>query len=332
MVRRLIALGIGVLLLIIVVVAVKGCLDSRHKSALSSYNTHVTSIISENNDKVITPFFAALQSGGSASEIVQSLQAVEQVALSDAKLARSINVPGEMSHAQTNLELALDLRAAAVTNVTGQITTALSTTSGVAAQDAIDKIAGQMQALLASDVVYSQRVQPLIAQALDEGGVHQQTVVGSKSLTNFGWLQSAQVANALGATIVVRQPGGKAAPGTHGHGLTDVKVNGVTLNTTGNNNVPSSPAPIFVVDFQNQGENDEVDVKVNLKITGPGKPILRSATVPQTKKGTAAQVRIPLNAPVPTSSSLVTVSIGHVLGEKNFSNNHASYTVTFGPG
>jgi hypothetical protein len=332
MLRRGIALGVGVLFLIIVVLLIHGCLDSRHKSALRSYNTHVTSIMADNNTKVIQPLFAALTSGSSPAQVLQDLQAVDQVAAFDAKQARGLSVPGEMSHAQTNLELVLDLRSSAVNTITNQITTALSTTgSGRAAQAAVDQITGQMQGLLASDVVYSQRVIPQIKQALDDGGVHGQVLTPSKALNNFGWLDNAQVTSAIGAQVSARPSNGKLAPGTHGHGLDSVKVNNVTLDANAaNNNVPGKPAPVFIVAFTNQGENDEVDVAVHVTISGATKTIRLKKVLPQTKAGQPAEARIPLTSPVPTTPVEVKVSIGKVRGEKTTTNNNATYTVTFG--
>jgi hypothetical protein len=331
MLRRAIALGVGVLFLIVIVLAVHGCLSSRHKAALRDYNTRVASIVSDNNASVIAPLFQDLgHSNGSAGPLVQNLQAVEQVAFADAKRADALSAPSEMAHAQSNLELVLNLRAEAIANIAGQVTTALATTgNGVAQQNAIDKITGQMQALLASDVIYSQRVIPQIKQALDDGGVSGQVIRESKSLNNFGWLDNAQVTTALGATVTPRTPGGKLAPGPHGHGLTDVKINGTLLSTGGNNNV-SAKAPIFTVDFANQGASNEVDVTVHVSITGPGKAIHLKKTLLQTKAGSPAQVNIPLTSTVPKGPVLVTVTIGKVRGEKDLANNHASYTVTFG--
>jgi hypothetical protein len=242
-----------------------------------------------------------------------------------------LSAPSEMAQAQTNLELVLDLRASAVNEITNQITTALSTTSGGAAQAAVNRITGQMQALLASDVIYSQRVAPQITKALADGDAGGQLPPASRALTNFGWLDNAQVTTAIGADVPVKRPGGKPAPGTHGHGLTDTKINGVTLSTSGNNNV-SRKAPIFTVDFMNQGENNEVDVRVNITISGDFKTIHMHKTIPQTFAGKASQAIVPLTAPVPTSPAEVTVSVSKVPGEKTLSNNRASYTVTFGSG
>jgi hypothetical protein len=336
MVRRGLALAIGVILLIIIVVAVHGCLSSRHKAALKDYNLKVTNVISDNNSQVIKPLFQALQSGGTPSALIGDLQTIAQAASQDAKQAQGFSAPSEMSQAQRNLELVLNLRSAAVNEITAQIPTALSTTgtgtgSSAAAQAAIDNITGQMQALLASDVVYSQRVYPQIHEALANGGVKDQVTPQSKSLTNFGWLDNAQVTSAIGATVPVKRPNGKPAPGTHGHGLDSVKVNGVTLSTTGTNHVPAKPAPVFNVAFTNQGENAEIDVRVTVTVSAPGSAkIKQSKTLPETKAGQSAVATIPLGATPPSGPTLVSVTIGKVPGEKFTSNNHASYTVVFG--
>ena len=80
-----------------------------------------------------------------------------------------------------------------------------------------------MQIFLASDVVYSQRVAPLIVQALDETGIKGQTIPESKSLPGYTWLAPDTVAEGdrRHAPAAARRTGGSSCPeGTAcGHGL-----------------------------------------------------------------------------------------------------------------
>ena len=94
-----------------------------------------------------------------------------------------------MAGAQRDLLLAFDLRSEGVTKVAALMPTAL----GGQGKQAIAQIAGDMEIFLASDVLYSQRVAPLIQQALDEGGVQGLTTAPSRSLPNIGWLEPTTV-------------------------------------------------------------------------------------------------------------------------------------------
>ena len=176
-----------------------------------------------------------------------------------------------------------------------------------------------MQALLASDVVYSQRVAPQIEQALNDARRRWPDPDPEQVADQLRLARHRPGREAIGATVTVKRPGGKPAPGSHGHGLTDVKVNGVTLSTIGQQQRPAqAPRRSSSSTSSNQGENDEVDVQVNVTISGPGvKTIQPAQDRPQTKAGSSAQVSIPLAAAVPTSPALVTVSISKVPGEKN---------------
>jgi hypothetical protein len=86
----------------------------------------------------------------------------------------------------------------------------------------------------------------------------------------------------------------------------------------------------FDVKFANQGENDEIDVKVLVAITGATKPIQVQKTLNQTKAGTSAEAQIPLGQSPPIGSPVtIKAQIVGVPGEKNLTNNKQSYTAIF---
>ena len=156
--------------LIIIVLGFKGCLDSRKERALKDYSRDASAIVTDSNDQVSKPFFELLQSGKSTGNDLQvQVNQVRLTAEEDAKRARELSVPGEMTPAQQNLLLVLDLRAQALTRIAEKLTAAQG--RGPQAEQATNEIAGQMQMFLASDVVYSQRAAPLIVQALDEADI-----------------------------------------------------------------------------------------------------------------------------------------------------------------
>ena len=80
----------------------------------------------------------------------------------------------------------------AIEKLTGLLPKAL----GGKDKQSIEYIAGAMQILLASDVLYSQRVAPLIQQSLSEHGVHGIPTSPSRFLPNLGWLEPNTVSPA----------------------------------------------------------------------------------------------------------------------------------------
>ena len=66
MVRRLVAAGVGLLVIIVLVLGIKGCLNSRQEQALKDYNRDVASLVQESNANT-DDFYTALTTGGTSS-------------------------------------------------------------------------------------------------------------------------------------------------------------------------------------------------------------------------------------------------------------------------
>src|SRR5436190_8281893 len=207
LVRRAIGLGGVVLILILLVVGVKACSSSAKKNSLRDYNTDVASIARDSDTQVTGPFFKLLESPnkGSAVNVEAQINQFRASAEDLAKRSRALSPPDEMRDAHIALQMGLDLRAGALDKISEKIRAALGTGSG--AETAVNQIAGQMQAFLSSDVIWSQRVAPLIKEGLDGSDITGQTTPISRSLPNLGWLDPATVAARLGA---------KGAAGTTG--------------------------------------------------------------------------------------------------------------------
>jgi hypothetical protein len=331
--RQFVLFGGLALIAIILIFTAKSCSSTRHKNALKDYNRNVASIVQDSDDRVSKPLFDVL-GGGGGGQTQDVRVAVSQLRLSaeeDAKRARALNASDDVAVAQHDLELTMNLRATGVTRIGDLLPRALSNQPSAA--ESIQKIAGQMQAFLASDVVYSQRVAPLIRQALDDNGIHGQTIATSKFLPNIGWLDPAQVGSRINpdAGAGSSSSSGAVAPGSHGHGLISVKAGTVTL-VPGQpvNHVPATaPLPLDVT-YANQGENDESNVTITAKITGGPKPITATKRLNQTKAGTTATVTMQLpSVPPKGSSAMLTVTIKPVRGEKKTDNNTQTYTILF---
>jgi hypothetical protein len=311
---------------------VKSCSSTRHKNALKDYNREVTSIVQSSDRTVSKQLFDVLSKGGQSQDVTVAVNQVRLVAEEDAKRARDLDAPDDVAAAQHDLEQVMNFRAEGVKNIGDLLTKALSNQPSAVA--AIRGIAGQMQLFLASDVVYSQRVAPLIVDALDDNDLHDQAVSPSKFLPNIGWLDAAKVGNKINpdAGAASSSVTGEVKPGTHGHGIIGVKAGGVALSPTGSgiNRVPAK-APLAVeVTYANQGENDESNVTISVKITGGPKTISSTKRLNQTKAGTQAAVPIQLTSVPPSgSSTTMTVTIKPVPGEKKTDNNTTTYTILF---
>ena len=336
LIRRGVAAGVALLVIILLVLGIRGCLNSQRDEALRDYNRSVGALIQESDDQVGKKFFSDLASGSasagtstSGSATVNIDQDINQTRVNAEDLVRRAkrqSVPGEMSKAQRYLMLTLTLRRDAIAKIADKLRSARAATG---ADQAVTQIAGQMQAFLSSDVVYSQRVVPYIQRGLKDAGISGQTVATTQFLPDLGWLAPEQVAKRLGAPV--NGPAkGPVAPGSHGHQLESVSVGATALKENGANKV-SKASPVFTVKFANQGENDESNVLVKVTIEGSGQPITVTKPVPNSPAGAESTVDVPLGQAPPTGSPVtVTVEIQKVPGEAQVDNNKKSYQVLFG--
>jgi hypothetical protein len=341
LVRRLVAAGGIVLVVVLLVVLVKGCVDNRREAALKDYNRGVRTLVEQSRSDVSKRFFEALSgaSSGAPTQVQETINQLRVVADEELSQAERLDTPDAMKSAQSNLELLLSLRRDGVANVADKIQTALGGTAG--AGTAVDAIAAQMQAFNASDVIYSQRVAPLILKGLKDDGIaaSYDGTAGEQVLPyadflpadgGISWMSPDFVAQQLGASSASSRTTGTPAPGLHGHQVDSVSVGGVDLTTAGSNRIPASPPPTFVVNFTNGGENDETNVRVTVEITGSGTPIRAQAIVPNTTAGEAATANVTLRqSPSTSGPSTIRVTVEQVPGEQTLDNNVASYTALF---
>ena len=323
-------MGIGLLVFILLAIGVNSCRNSAKENGLKDYNRNVTAVIKDSDGQVGAPFFQLLNNAQrQSSDLRLQVNQLRLAADENLKSAKAFDVPGDMTAAQRNLELALSLRATAMRRIADQIPAALG--RGAASTQAIRSISAQMQSFLASDVVYSQRVAPLIRDALDNAGVNGQAIAGSRFTPDVSWLAPSTVAAKLGRDAgTATGASGAVAPGLHGHGIVSVTAGDVTLQPGGTiNRVPAANTS-FTINFANQGDNEERNVRVGLRVRGGGKSIVQNKTIATTKSKADATVTIPLGqAPPVGQAATVTVSIAPVPGEKNTTNNRQQYTVIF---
>ena len=317
MLRRGLALGGGLLLLILIVLGVKGCLDARAESELSDYADKVTEIVEE-TEGTSKDFFASLEEPGglSVTEFTAKVNADRSAMDNYAQRVDSLGAPGDMKRAQQNLELAYELRVSAMNEIGEKMSTALG---DAGAEKAMAAIAKQMQKLFASDVVYEQVVRPEIDGVLAGKGISGHDVPQSSFLPDEKWLEESTVSSALGA---ISGNSAAATSGIHGLELTGVSVNGSELVEGGATTIAGEEGVEVEATVQNQGESTENGVTVAVTVEGN----TLQAEIEEIGAGEEATVTIPLT-PAPKGEVTLEVEAQPVPGETLTENNEATYTL-----
>lgn len=332
--RQGVAIAVGLLLFVLLVVGIDACRDSARKGGLREYNEEVSQLVARSDTEVGRPFFERLAAGGGQQEALDlegQVNLLRELSGDLARQAAALEAPEAMAQAQTALELVLEMRRDALAKIAGKLPDAQAT--GPSAEDAIVEIAGQMQLFYASDLLYRYRVAPAMGSALEEAEVEGQDVQATNFFPTIEWLDSTKLAPRLGATISAGRRGGPVAPGSHGHGLTSVSVNGTALDSETANRIAAGASLSFNVRFQNQGENNENGVVVKVSIEGSGAPVTAQATLPQSSAGSEASVDVPLtNAPPINQPVQINVSVEPVPGEEKTDNNRQSFPALFTQG
>jgi hypothetical protein len=327
MMRRRFAAGGAVVLLIIIVLLINGCLKSQKQQSLKDYNRHVGEIAQGFDAQVGKPLFAALAGAGGKSALDVQVQ-VNNLLGEAQKLtakAKALSVPGEMTSPQRDLLLMSDLRVEGITKIAALLPSAL----GGQSKQAGPKVAGDMETFLASDVIYSQRVAPLIQQALMANSIHEATTP-TRLLPNIGWLEPNTVISRLTGQAATGSTTG-VAPGTHGSSLVSVAVGTNTLAPEPTlNHITGGGSPTFTVTVEDTGSNPETNVKVDVTVTAAGKPIKGSHVINSTQPGTKVNVEIPVSGVPVGVAAKIEVAVEPVPGETNSENNKNTYLAIFG--
>jgi hypothetical protein len=330
MVRRRVAAGVAVVLLIVIVLVVNGCLKSQRQQALKDYNGHVTQLARESDQNVSGPLFSTLAGAGSKSALSVEVQVDQLRVLAQnlANHAKGLSVPGDMAGAQRNLTLTFDLRAEGLTKVAALVPTAL----GGQGKQASSLIAGDMEIFLASDVVYSQRIAPLIQQALAANGTHGLSTAASRFVPNLGWLDPATVFTRITGQSASAAQSTAAVTGNHGSALKGVSAGGTTLEGEPTlNHISGGGSPTFTVQVENSGESPETNVKVDATVTAAGKQFKASHVIEKTEPGKTVNVDIPVTGIPVGVASKIEINIEGVPGENDLENNKGTFLAIFGP-
>jgi hypothetical protein len=317
MLRRGLALGGGLVLLILIVLGVKGCLDARANRELSDYARNVAQIVEE-TQQTSKSFFERLEDPGNASvtDFIDQVNADRSAVDTYAARIDDLSTPGDMSRAQSNLELSYQLRASAMDVIAEKTDDALG---DAGAEKAMEAIARQMQKLLASDVIYEQVVRPEVDSVLAANGISDSDLPESTFLADEKWLDESAVSDALSA---VSGGGSTNVSGVHGTEISGVTVNETELIEGAPTTIAGEEGVVVEVGVRNPLESTENGVTV--AVTYEGNTVKGEIDeLPAGETGTAV---IPLT-PAPSGEVTIEIEVEAVPGEEVLENNEAAYSL-----
>ena len=331
MIRRAVAAGAGLLVLVLLILVIKGCRDSARKQAFRDYFRDITGVMQQSNQES-HGLFTLLTKPGTQSpvQLASNVNAYRGDAAQLVDRANALDPPGELAGAQRYVVEVLELRRDGIAGVARQLPTALGDSNQ---KLATNRMSLYMRNFLASDVVYTQRVLPAVHRAAaGEGVAADARLPESHFISDLGWLMPGTVAERIGRIRSGGSGGGPIAPGLHGTGLGTVTVapGGQTLSSSGATDIKATPNLSFNVQVMDQGDNAEKQIPVKVTISGAGKPIVVTQKLDAIAAGQTKTVSVPLAATPPTGRPVtVTVQIIGVPGEKNLSNNKGTFAAVF---
>jgi hypothetical protein len=320
--------------LILLVLAFRGCLNARNERAIKDYVGDSAELINQSKLEG-NQLFDLLGGSGDQDDAVDAANVVNGLRSESATLvdrAEDLDPPDEVSTAQTNLLDALELRRDALAAVANALPGALADEER---RESTGDIAEMMQVFLASDVLLKYRYRPSLQQTLRDEDLEGEVTVPNQARLEFvpdvQWVAPDFVADQIGG---LRGEGGgtdeSAAPGLHGNGLGTVTLGGVALVPGASATVPLSDDLSFEVQVVNQGENNETDVNVKVTVGEGNDATELEEAIPEIAVGEQQNVTIPLAERPPTGENVpVTVEVEPVAGEEMTDNNSAEFTVIF---
>ena len=215
MVRRTIALGGAIVLIILLVLGLNSCLDSRKDRAFRDYANDVRAIVRGSND-ISQSFFDLLSSPSAPTRwTCRPRSTLSEPTRSSWSSARAIPIIPTSSTARTAGSWR---RCSSEPTRSRRWPRPCPRRSAINAARAtpINAIAGQMQALLASDVIYLQRTVPGLLSAYKEQGI-EETFPTDRFLPDLGWLDPDTVQTRLGRISGGDSQRGDAGAARHRH-------------------------------------------------------------------------------------------------------------------
>jgi hypothetical protein len=323
---------VAFVIFVVVVLAlwVQGCRSASKRDTYSDYMGEMRTIAGTSEDiggdlnrLLTTPGIKAAQLqtqlGGLAG---RQGQGVDQ--------ARAIDVPGRLREEHRNAIESLEFRVSGLSRLQDAFA---QTSSARNAREAGTTLAEQAQRLLTSDIVWDDLFREPAVAELREQDVRGVDVPDSNFLTNPD-LATQRLMTSIYQRIRGAQTPSGTPSGRHGTGLVSVKAlpGGKTLNVDDDENTVIATSDLaFEVTLENQGDSQEVQVQVVLRVQQNPRPIIRRATIDLINPGERKTVTFRQLGQIVqfVQKTPVRVEIRPVKGEQFLGNNVATYSVIF---
>lgn len=329
--------GVAVVVLFVVAFAVNAVLDHRKASSFRDYFA-ATGEVFEQSDaqgEELTGLLAQ-PSGADRGQLVARLERMQGRSERLVKDVQAIDAPEQLGRTHEWAITVLTYRANCVDALRRAMTSALSAKDRTAAATGV---ADANRRCDASDVVHQDS---FVGSA--------RTVLSREKITDVrvpesDFVQDSEFTSpkAIGLMLERLSTASKTTPTgevevpndgkTRGGELQSVMMvpSGQQLSATALTEVAGSDDLAFEVTFLNQGEVQATQVPVTVELRGDNtEPIELTGVIEQVNPGESGSVRIDMGE-VPTFGDVLTVSVtaGPVPGEKNASNNSATFQVLF---
>jgi len=334
MIRRAIAIGGGLLVLVLLYLGIRGCQASQKEQGFKDYVRDASELVAESHQQSTALFDLLEDPGGSEVDFTSKVQGAKVQAEQLVDRAKKTDTPDELKSAQSSLVETLELRRDGLDGIAREVAA-----SGEEQKNANDRIAAQMRFFDASDVIYSQRFLPRLLGTLEEEDLDQDVPVPDTLrveeaiafLPTIAWLDPAYVGEKLSGVGTATDE--EAAPGLHGTGLgsVTVKPSGAALTEGTPAQIPASEDVSFDIEVADQGEHPEEDITVSVEISGgSGDPIQLEETLDAIGPGESKVVNVPLAETPPIGEPVdITVKVAAVPGEEKTDNNEGNFTAIF---
>src|SRR5215216_6137687 len=278
---RLIGLiAFAILIVVLLVLWGQSCQEASKEKTYKSYMTKVSEVTgsSQQIGRQLSQALAA--QGLKEAQVEQRISGLARQEQLDVERAREITPPGTLRDEHNALIQALQYR---VSGLNG-LASALAATANVKdATRAGTVLAGQMQRLLASDVIYDDSFKDPVGAELKRQGVTGTNESGGPLVPDSNFLQSSDlVTQQAMATVIGKIRGGSVTPsqgGLRGTNLVSTKVmpNGQELSTSTTNTIIVRTSMTFQVTVEDSGDSQEANIPVTLTIQQPSGNIVRRA-------------------------------------------------------
>jgi CARDB len=332
---RLVGLiAFAILIVVLLVFWIQSCSEASKEKTYKDYMGKVSEVAgsSQQIGRGLSNAFAA--QGLKEAQLEQRIAGLARQEQLDVERAREITPPGTLRDEHAALIQALQYRVSGLNGLAGAL---VATAKVKDATRAGTVLAGQMQRLLASDVIYEDSFKAPAAAELNRKGVTGTNASGGPLVPSSTFLQTSELATPTAMeTVLAKIRGSTVTPsqgGLRGTNLVSVKVfpQNQELSTSTQTTVILRTTLSFQVTVEDSGDSQEANIPVTLRIVQAGsRDVVKRETIAFINPGEQKTVSF-TNFPalLPAKPAQVKVEVQPVQSESNTNNNSADYPVIF---